>query len=198
MKSFAQLLAVHLGAFLLGTGLFYLALAQGWLSTASPFLSVFFYRGVTWALIAGALVFALVVFIKLRWLPALLNYRDGLMAAVLVCSLSILYFTHIPVTADRSVTIFMLGYMNDHPGQTLSEAELEAAFVGKYVHEYRAMHRRLDEQVKSQTVEQTPQGYRLTERGKKLMALYADTVSSLGIDDRFVHPCKLGCTPGKP
>ena len=57
-----------------------------------------------------------------------------------------MFFTHLPVTADRSISVFMLGYLADHKGESFTEEQIESIFIKRYVQDYGAFEKRLHEQ----------------------------------------------------
>jgi hypothetical protein len=176
------LFAVHLIALLLGSVLFAMSLHYNLLG------GVFFYRGIILLFLVSVLVSILVFMLKNGMLSELLNGRDVVLVFLSIFSLNLVFFTHVPVTADRSITIFILGYMNDHSTEALSEQQVTDFFIKRYIHDYHAIQRRFDEQIVSGNVENTPQGYKITNRGKRLIDFYRIVADIYGVDKRFISP----------
>lgn len=154
-------------------------------------ITILFYRGIALLLIASMLTAALMWVIGVNVYPTLIIGRDIFLALVLHFSLNIIFFTHVPVTADRSVTIFLLGYMNDHSDDdtSVTKDQLESHFINTYINKYEAINRRMNEQVITGTVEQTQDGgYRLTQKGKLLVKFNQWIGRYYGLDMKFIKP----------
>ena len=155
-------------------------------------IDVFFYRGLAliifWGAVVSAILAVLRFCIKDIFLP-----RDVVMLFIVFCCVNVVFFTHVPVTADRSVTVFMLGHMADNEDQSFTEQEMEDYFVERYVQDYRAFQKRFHEQLETGTIEEVAPGvYRITESGKKLMQIYEKVGEAYLIDDKLIHPDQQG------
>ena len=77
-------------------------------------MHVLMYRGIVMIVLAGIISSVLLVmFKKLRkitWLSA----KDVVLVFILTCSINMVFFTLIPVTVERSVSVFMLSYMDTY------------------------------------------------------------------------------------
>ena len=181
------LVSLHLLVLVVGT-IFYISLFN------TPLLAnitVLFYRGISLLVISSMLTATLMWIIGLKLYPDLIIGRDIVLAFTLHFSLNIIFFTHVPVTADRSVTIFLLGYMNNHSvnDTSITKDQLEKYFIDTYVNEYGAINRRMDEQIVTGTVEKTPDGgYRLTPKGKLLVKFNRWMGRYYGLDEKFIDP----------
>lgn len=171
--------------------LFLLGSAFAVLSFHTPLfagLDVFFYRGLALIVFWGAIV-SVVLAILCRFYKDIFLPRDVVMLFIVFCCVNVVFFTHVPVTADRSVTVFMLGHMADNENQSFTEQEMEDYFIERYVHDYRAFQKRFHEQLETGTIEEVAPGeYRITESGKKLMQIYEKVGEAYLIDDKLIHP----------
>ena len=185
LKSFFKVAGIHLILFLLGSVGFIVSFHLGALS----FIDVFFYRGLILILIWALLATAAMLFLK-RWrFSALLDYKDIILLFIAFCCIHVVFFTHLPVTADRSVSVFMLGYMADHQDEGFTEKEIEEVFTEKYVKEYQAFAKRFHEQEISGTIREIENGeYQISERGLSLMKLYEWIADWFNIDNKLIHP----------
>lgn len=182
MKNALCWLAAHTLAVLLGWVIF-VALFQTPLATN---LEVFFYRGCA-LILASAIINALLMLFWQRFFPrGVVMTRDIILSAVVVISLNLVFFTHLPVTADRSVTVFLLGHMAD--GQAHTQQEVRDFFVARYVDDYGAMQRRFNEQIVSGNIRKTGETYIITEQGQSLLRFYDWMTDVFHIDKRFVEP----------
>jgi len=114
--------------------------------------------------------------------------RDVLLIFCAFCCIHVVVFTHIPVTADRSISVFMLGYMAQEDIE-YTKADLEDVFIEKYVYQYGAFDKRLDEQVYTGTIEKTSSGgYILTGSGKRIIAIYNKVADWFDIEKKLINP----------
>jgi hypothetical protein len=133
--------------------------------------SVFFYRGLVLLGLVG-LVVAIVLFaLRQTVLRGLLGIRDILLILSLLLSVNVVFFTHLPVTADRSISVFMLAWMNRAEGP-LTADEIEQGIVDEYVVERQAIAKRIEEQLVTGTLVAEGDGYVLSDEGRSLIALY--------------------------
>lgn len=158
-------------------GLYAAALAGGtaaWIVLFhTPLLagSVFFYRGL--ALLAATTVAVTVVLLVLRRgrYQGLLGVRDILLIVTLLVSVNVVFFTHLPVTADRSISVFILAYMNRADGP-LTSREISESVVQEYLVARGAIDKRLDEQVVTGTIVRSGDSYVISPEGRGLVSLY--------------------------
>lgn len=187
IRKFFQLILIYAVLVLAGT-IAYIA------SFRTPLFSgtdVFFFRGIYIIIFWGAVIAAAMLCLKIFKFGELITARDIMLLFAGFCCVHVVIFTHLPVTADRSITVFMLGYMSDNAEQDFSEQEIEEYFISKYVDEYGAFDKRFHEQVYAGTIEETSDGrYRITENGIRLMKIYDTTAKLYLLDDKLIHPDK--------
>lgn len=169
--------------FLLLAGLTFLGFAiyvlLFWVGAGAS-MTILFYRGVVLA-IATAIVTGLIALWPAR--------RTGdsslpLAAAALSLSFDICFLVLLPVTVDRSVSVYLLSTIEQ---RQMSPAELQRAFVDGYVVKMGAVDRRIDEQRKSGNITVAPNGkVRLTKQGERFMAFSRLVARLFGTDPRFV------------
>ena len=168
-----RLLAVY-GLALIGGTLLWILLFHG------PLFAdwVFFYRGIALLVTTvGVVVLALALYRRAGNHRGLIGIRDILLIGTLLLSVNVVFFTHLPVTADRSLTVFMLAYL-DRSGGALTEIQISDEVVAEYVEERAAIHKRLAEQLATGTLAQVGDGYAISDEGRSLVRLY-DAVASL-------------------
>lgn len=177
------LVLLYAAATLVG-GVIFVALLRAALVLLGP--GVMFYRGVGALVVDFLLLTALVAAAAAR-LPRRfgIDGADALGAAIVATSLLLAAFVLGPITADRSISVFMLSQFDaaDHP---LTEAEARDAFVRVYVDDWAQIDRRLKEQALSGNLEQGPDGWRLTAQGRAFMKTARALSSIFGGDPRFV------------
>jgi hypothetical protein len=132
----------------------------------TPFLSgmVLFYRGIVFLTLV---TFVVALIFRICW-----RHNIASSAVIFFC-ITLVFFTHLPVTAERSISVFLLGYMNKNSSKTVSTDELSRAFTDTYVNEQQALSKRLNEQIATGTIVKGGDGYTITPRGKLLMRLYS-------------------------
>ena len=121
--------------------------------------------------------------LKKTKLNKLLSLRDIILIVVLIFSFNIIFFTHIPVTADRSVSIYILGYVNKE-NKPLSSQVVSQQFTEKYLNEYGGIDRRLNEQIASGNIVRVGNNYQITKQGQILMKFYSLVADIFGINKR--------------
>lgn len=157
---------LYAAACLIGFALLVLAFKVGLLAS----IDILFYRGLVLIVLAfgatwGALAAAL-------WRTRLrtLAVRDAFAAAVLSLALNLAFLIVVPVTVDRSISIFVLGQMAAHPDESFTPQAMSALFTSVYVDDHKQIDRRLREQATSGNVVKDGDGYRITGRGRAVIA----------------------------
>src|SRR5712671_1211497 len=150
-------------------------------------VSILFYRGLAdFVAITPALVLLLALIVRLPWPSGMLAGRDVIAGAVVAISLNLTFFVLGPVTVDRSMSVFMLSSLEEAHAPLTAE-DLRGAFTLRYLREWDQISRRLEEQISSGNVDQTPEGsYRLTPQGRSFMRTARLMSRLFGGDPRFV------------
>src|SRR5581483_4928325 len=81
----------------------------------------------------------------------------------------LLFVMIVPGAIDRSQSVFLIGYMGEHPNRTYSAADLQQKFIDTYVKADDAIGRRIYEQLATGTIVQEGDRYRLTDRGLRTL-----------------------------
>ena len=152
-------------------------------------MHVLMYRGIVLIVISGIIASVLMVLFKklkgITWLSA----KDVVLVFILCCSITMVFFTLIPVTVERSVSVFMLSYMDTFDERTYTEDEISEIFVDKYVTEYGAFEKRFDEQLTTGTIEKNADGsYSITSKGRLIVKLFRLISDVFETDKRLVDP----------
>ncbi|MGH6893268.1 MAG: hypothetical protein ACREEP_13515 [Dongiaceae bacterium] len=178
----AALLAFYAAAMLICACLLVILLRSG----AFAAVDVLFFRGLAALSLSGSLLLA-ILWVLVRRLPEGLGLsaRDAVGAAALSLSLLLAAFVLGPVTADRSLSIFILSQF-ERAGTPLSQQTARNAIIRTYIDDWDQIGRRLREQEISGNLERTPQGWQLTARGRVLMEAARAMSHLFGGDPRFV------------
>lgn len=174
---------LYLGAVTLGFALFAAAMKFGLLAG----VDILFYRGVAVLVPVFAASLLPVSLLAGRLRAWGLMRRDAPSACVLALSFNLCFLIVLPVTIDRSVSVFMLGEMAAHPGETYSPARMRDAFEQVYVGDFRQIERRLAEQETSGNVARAGDGYAITAQGREFVRLSGLIAWLFGVDPRFVE-----------
>jgi len=116
---------------------------------------LFFYRGLV--IIAIATTIALLVALSWSRHQLGLKLNEVITTVVLWGVLHIAFFVTVPVTIDRSLTMFMLAEI-DSAKTGLSENEISTAFIDQYVVAGGAVARRIHEQAASGNIARAADG----------------------------------------
>lgn len=175
---------IGIGGVALYIALFYFGILDG--------LTVLFYRGI--ALLIIVVVIQLIVGLcalsltNLGFRAVSTQWPHAIAAASLTLTINMAFLILVPVTLDRSVSVFMLGAMSDGDHAIWTKDEMRHALVHTYIDGYDAVNRRFDEQIKSGNIEKAGDGYRLTAAGSRFVAFAILMARAFHIDDRFVQP----------
>lgn len=151
-------------------------------------IKVLFYRGIILLIITSFLTALLQYVFKQKTHTGLFTYRDLVLCCVIVFSFNLIFFTHVPVTADRSISIFMLGYMNNNADKIITNEEMTKYFIEKYVQEYKGMDKRFTEQIASGNIIPLENGYRITKQGQIVIKIYSLIAKLFVIDSKNISP----------
>lgn len=149
-------------------------------------VTILFYRGLI--LLAVAFLLTLAVTAALAGLGRAwgLRRRDALGACVLSLSLNVSAFVILPVTVDRSISVFLLGQMAAHPGERFTPERARAVFERVYLGEFRQMERRLAEQQASGNVARAGDGYVITPQGSAFIRFCGLVARAFRTDTRMI------------
>jgi hypothetical protein len=154
-----------------------------WLGIGSSLISILMYRGLVLAGVAGIA--------HLFFLAPILGRRVGvefvIIAAVsLAFAANVFFLVVFPVTIDRSVSVYLLGQLSQHPGG-LSEEQLSQRMINQYVVEYRAVDRRMREQIVTGNIKAEGDLYLLTDQGQNFIRFSRVVSYIFGLDPRVVQ-----------
>jgi hypothetical protein len=104
-----------------------------------------------------------------------------------VVSVQLLFLTFIPLTIDRSFSVWLLSRSANPESQSRSIAEYESDINDFFLKDRAELTRRLEEQVKLgnlKRVEKT-QGFKLTKRGEHQVAINLLTARIFGLSNKY-------------
>ncbi len=150
-------------------------------------MEVLMYRGIAFIVITGIVAAIVMGIVRKFW--GFITVRDIIMMFVIFCCVNTTLFVLVPVTVERSVSVFMLSYMEENSDQTFTQDSVGEVFTSKYVNDYGAFEKRFNEQVETGTIKQNPDGsYSITESGKFVVKAFRTVADWFGTDKRLVYP----------
>lgn len=150
-------------------------------------MDVLMYRGAAFIIITGVVSAVIMGVIRKFW--GFVTIRDIIMMFVIFCCVNMVFLTLIPVTVERSVSVFMLSYMEENSDQTFTEESVGEVFTTKYVEDYGAFEKRFHEQVETGTIVENPDGtYSITDSGRFVVKMFRTIADWFGTDQRLVYP----------
>ena len=150
-------------------------------------MEVLMYRGMAFIIITGVIAAVVMGVIRKFW--GFITVRDIIMMFVIFCCVHTVIFTLVPVTVERSVSVFMLSYMDENSDQTFTQESVGEVFTSKYVEDYGAFEKRFDEQLVTGTIEENPDGtYSITDRGRFIVKMFRTIAEWFDTDRRLVYP----------
>lgn len=167
-NSYVLLIITHIFWFLVGTMLFIILLHI----SIFRYVDIYFYDGIIILFMACLLMMVLLTLFNQGKYIRAFNYKDIILNTVIVFSFNIIFFTHVPVTAERSVSVFVLKYMNKYSNQSFSEEEIEQVLINNYLEENEGIKKRFKEQYISGNIIKDNNHYRISEQGIFLVKFY--------------------------
>lgn len=150
-------------------------------------MEVLMYRGIVFLLITGVVSGVIMGIIRKFW--GFVTIRDVIMMFCIFCCVNMVFLTLIPVTVERSVSVFMLSYMQENKDQTFTEESVGEVFTTKYVEDYGAFEKRFEEQVVTGTIVQNEDGtYSITPKGEFVVEAFRTIAEWFDTDRRLVYP----------
>lgn len=150
---------------------------------AGASITILFYRGAALAIIAATIIALAAIWLSRRTGDTSLPIA----AAALSLSFNLCFLVLLPVTVDRSVTVYLLSRIEKQQRAGIAASELERAFIDGYVIKMGAIDRRIDEQSVSGNIETDAKGkVRLTRQGRRFMDLSRLVARIFSTDPRIV------------
>ena len=150
-------------------------------------MEVLMYRGIVFLMITGVVSAVIMGIIRKFW--GFVTIRDVIMMFCIFCCVNMVFLTLIQVTVERSVSVFMLSYMQENKDQTFTEESVGEVFTTKYVEDYGAFEKRFEEQVVTGTIVQNEDGtYSITPKGEFVVEAFRTIAEWFDTDRRLVYP----------
>lgn len=132
-------------------------------------IDILFYRGLVLIALVGTATYGLLAVALPRLRTSRIGLRDAFAATAVSLSFNLSFLVVLPVTVDRSISLFLLAQMarQDH---SLRADEVRDLFTTVYVGQHRQIERRLREQTLSGFLDREGASYRISAKGRRLVA----------------------------
>jgi hypothetical protein len=149
---------------------------------------IIFYRGLLILFMTSFIQWLLAIVVIIFVIKPEVSLAHALSITMTSLAVCATFLIVIPVSLDRSVSVFLLGYMKNM-GHPLTRDELTFGLESIYVKKYNAIDRRIDEQLKSGNIKITENGgIALTKQGENFIALSTKIAETLDIDKKYIDP----------
>lgn len=139
-------------------------------------ISVLMYRGCAIIFFVGIMLSFILYFLYRRLVKCgkiFFEPHDILSAVIVFMCIKLTFFVLVPVTVERSVSVFTLSQIEKAEAFTITKDEATHIFLEKYVIDNDAFGKRFDEQIVTGSIKENPDGsYTLTKRGHFLVDFF--------------------------
>lgn len=152
-------------------------------------IGVFFYRGCFLLLISGILSVVICCIGRRLFQRLELDVKDSVCVFFIFTGITLGWFILIPVTVERSISVYMLSYMDENDKEGITSEEFGNIFFEKYIMDYGAFDKRFMEQIESGNIEQDgKKGYVITDSGRMIVSLFRLCANVFDTDKWLVYP----------
>lgn len=159
----------------------------------SPILrnfNVFFYKGVVFLFIASFFAVGLLVLTS-RFVKCLgLDSKDFFVIFFLFFGFTLGWFVLAPTTVERSISVFMLSYMDQNDERGITAEEFGDIFYKKYITDFGAFDKRFKEQITSGNMKPSDDGhgYIITGNGRFIVNSFRLCSKLFNTEKWLVYP----------
>ena len=151
-------------------------------------LGVFFYRGVI-LLVIAALFSAFLAWAGMRIFKKLdMDIKDMIAVFCIFFGVTLGWFILIPVTVERSISVYMLSYMDENDSAEITSEEFGNIFYDSYIEDFGAFEKRFKEQEVSGNIEVKNDGYVITDSGRFIVNMFRVCANLFDTDKWLVYP----------
>jgi hypothetical protein len=147
-------------------------------------IDILFYRGILLCAFAFVLTLALVAWVGHQ--SGRISLREAVACGFLSLGVNLSVLVIAPVTLDRSVSIFILGHMAAHPGESFTTQDIETALRDGYFGRLRQVERRMNEQLRTGNVVRAGDTYTISPQGLGFVASARRIGALFGVDPRLI------------
>lgn len=152
-------------------------------------IGVFFYRGCFLLLAAGAVSVMISGIGKRMFRKLALDGKDSACIFFIFTGITLGWFILIPVTVERSISVYMLSYMDENDRQEITAGQFGDIFYEQYIMDYGAFDKRFEEQIVSGNIKETANGgYVITDSGRRIVSLFRLCAGLFDTERWLVYP----------
>lgn len=151
------------------------------------FIEIYFYKSIVILVVSAVIVIMAEVLTKKFWKKAFFDFKDIFISFLLIMCINTVVLSFAVVSLDRSLSVFILSYMNESE-DGFSEEEIEEVFQDVFVEQYGMLDRRFWEQLESGNIVEENGKYKLTSRGEFFVDMFKLVGNIYDVDDRFINP----------
>jgi hypothetical protein len=156
--------------------------------------TILFFRGIELAFVAAAIIAGASALLARRWRA--LDWTTILAATSMSLAFNLCFLTVIPVTIDRSISVFLLARIEQAGPRGLSAEEARKLFIDDYVVGMDQIGRRFDEQTKSGNIQLHDGRAVVSPQGARFLSFARSISRTMHTDPRFVNLAKPDHPPG--
>jgi len=123
--------------------------------------------------------------------------RDAVILFLLLLFGNWMLYVLVPFNVSRSNSVLLVGYLNASGSTPRTEEEITTYVIDRYVNHYRAIPRRIAEQITLGNIVAVPGGYLLTDKGRLTVSLMSTLSSWYGIDNNFLEATPPDVAPDR-
>ena len=150
---------------------------------------IYFYDGIVRLVIIMVMMLLCECFIYKK---ISMDYKDVALSVCVFALLNMLWLSLCVVSLDRSLSVFLLTYMQASQSVTqegMTEEEINEVFEDVFVNQYGMLERRFDEQIASGNIVYNEDGnYEITKRGEFVVSVFKTVGKLYNVDERFIEP----------
>lgn len=151
-------------------------------------LEIYYYK-----MIANSILTIIILGIGLFVIKKIWNDKiklNTIFSCVLLVGMALVLFITIgPLVIDRSYTIFSLADMAENQDTIFTKEEIEDRFSDIYIYQYDSIEKRIEEQLATGNIGKVAEGYKITEKGKKLIETFRLVEKIYPVEDeRIIYP----------
>jgi hypothetical protein len=142
MKNILKILLTYVSVFTIFTTLYLLMFN----TQLFAFQKVLFYRGITLLIVNFFIFLFIAIFVNKKFKS---NFETLLAAIIVSASINLSLFVVLPVTFERSVTMYLLRSLNENRINScggLTKEQLEEKLINQYIIKNKAIDKRINEQ----------------------------------------------------
>ena len=153
-------------------------------------VTVFFYRGVIFLFISMLFSILLMILMKRLFYSIDLSIRDVIAVSLAFLGFTSTWFVLLPVTVERSISVFMLSYMDENDTHGVTTDEFQRIFFQKYIIDFGAFDKRFSEQLLSHNIQMSDDGsgYVITDAGRRIVNLFRLNAYLFNTEKWLVYP----------